>query len=149
MLKMLLQYTEKESYSESRRVPNHGSFFSVDRQLRETRILHRMRWDVGRLLSVRSVWMEGQILEVVERQHTISTRSLAGSTNTFYTSVPHSLTRTAVVSLSHSLMQVLLPHDRSQWNCKTCIPSMDIATSVEVATRTAKQINGRIVLHYE
>jgi hypothetical protein len=66
-------------------VPDHHASLSADRRFRET--FHRMRWGRGRQRSLRYLRMEEQILEVVKRQTTFSTRCLAVRTGTSYSFV--------------------------------------------------------------
>jgi hypothetical protein len=64
------------------KTPNSCTFFSVDRRLQEKEKFRGIWLGIGRTRSVRNVRMEGQILEVAERQPAISTRHLSACTST-------------------------------------------------------------------
>jgi hypothetical protein len=59
-------------------------YISVERSLREKESSHRMQWDGG---CSDSVCMGEQILQVVERQPTLSTRLLVARTGTSHATV--------------------------------------------------------------
>lgn len=71
---------------------NHRVIHSVDRRLPEMGTFHRIRWDSGCPRSVHNVQVEQQILEVVERQHIItSSRRLSARIDTSLASVRRTL----------------------------------------------------------
>jgi hypothetical protein len=72
-----------------------------------------MRQDVGRSLSVREVLLEKRILEVIERQPTVSTRRLASRTCISVPSVRCELQEDQLHIYHIESMQELVPHDAS------------------------------------
>jgi hypothetical protein len=102
-------------------VVNRYIFLCIECWLWETGTFYRMWWDASWPRSVLNI----QILEVVERQPTVSTSSLCSS----YRHLPCLCTPyfkiIAVISL---LQSVCARVGTTQCMCKTCILSVDFAT---------------------
>jgi hypothetical protein len=84
-------------------MPNHQTFLSANSRFQLTRAFHRTQWDVDLPCPVCTVWLVQQILKV----HWEAAYHQYQTSCTSYRYIPCFcmlyITRTAVVSLSHSI----------------------------------------------
>jgi hypothetical protein len=93
-------------------VPDRRTFLSDDRRLGEKGTFHGKRWDVRQPHAVRNVWLEKEVVEVVERQPTITARHLAAQPVTSQTSAHRALQEQPLCPCYlQSAQESLLPHD--------------------------------------
>jgi hypothetical protein len=113
-----------------------GTYLLVDRRILETRTVHGMRQDTGRPHSARNVRIGEQIHKFVERQLTISGRSLVARICNFHASVHRTIYIPSAFSLFESWLHCAIAGNAfSQWDVQ--LPYV----------YSGRFIRGQIVLH--